>query len=511
MKTNAPSQSTTPPVRARYQRLITRCLRLAAICTLFLCGSVRADSPPVSGTFSGITLSGTDSQQIAFTGSSGQPASSIVYGPSTGLTGFVLGGATGSWSWALNSGNTPLMDLDPSGLALYSSILTGTSLPVVFLSSTGETTYFANSVALNGANNLMPNQELRGAASVLTQRLGDQRYLQKGNSVTVTGSVANGGYLALGDNSFAGNYGFALGYNSYSNGSFASAIGCSATAAGYLSTAIGPFTSAIGQYSTCLSSSGTATGDYSFAAGQECNATGAASVAMGCGSNAGGNNSVVIGIAGKAPGSAAVSLGAGNHANGTASFAAGWATQANGDFSTSFGKDTSTLGSAAFVTGSAAWANGNVSFVAGENASTYAEASFAAGDTACAWGTTSMATGANTTALGNFSQAFGYSTTAETMGHTVIGQFNKLYHSHSTGDVVPGRSQWLPEDELFTIGNGTKDANGDVHPSSAFVVKKSGDTTVYGSLTVSGTNNAVLINPQGDLSMGSFKNGPAPQ
>ena len=82
---------------------------------------------------------------------------------------------------------------------------------------------------------------------------------------------------------------------------------------------------------------------------------------------------------------------------------------------------------------------------------------------------------------------------------------------------------WIPTDDLFIIGNGApvlspsgalqynSAGNVVVTPSNALVVKKNGDTTVYGNLTVSGSSNVVLINPAGDISMGGFISGPAPK
>ena len=69
---------------------------------------------------------------------------------------------------------------------------------------------------------------------------------------------------------------------------------------------------------------------------------------------------------------------------------------------------------------------------------------------------------------------------------------------------------------IFDIGNGSIGGDPYGYPyrvtaSNAFVVKKNGDTTVYGNLSVSGAGHAVLINPQGDLSMGDFHQGSTPQ
>lgn len=67
---------------------------------------------------------------------------------------------------------------------------------------------------------------------------------------------------------------------------------------------------------------------------------------------------------------------------------------------------------------------------------------------------------------------------------------------------------WVGTDDLFVIGNGTGDYTDEFdnwfppQPHNAFVVKKNGDTMISGK---------VLIHPQGDLSMGEFTSGTAPQ
>ena len=426
------------------------CLRRAVLVAFFSNGVLctRLHALEVSGT---LTLTGADPQQIAFTDSSAQPASSLVFDPSTDLTGFVLGSSTGSWSWALNSGTTPLMDLDPSGLALYSPLLSATSGPVIFLSSTGETTYFTNSVALKGTNNLMPHQLLSGTASVLTRQLADQRYIRV--------PAANSALLSLGSGASA------TGLNSV-------AMGSGPTASGQCAVALGADTTASAAYATAFGMGSQATGFESIAGGHESDATSTASVALGYQSHADGDCSIAFGIW--------------TCAAGACSFAAGSSCQASNDNTTAIGNQAGT------------------------------------------WGAESTALGSYNWALGDGSMALGYSTTAEAKSQTVVGQFNKLELTYPQYDYVQMAHEWNPDDALFTIGNGT-DVN---HSSNALVVKKSGDTTVYGKLTVSGsaagivvtgtmdpatgivvssgTNALMLVPQQGDLSMGEFHSGIAP-
>jgi len=65
---------------------------------------------------------------------------------------------------------------------------------------------------------------------------------------------------------------------------------------------------------------------------------------------------------------------------------------------------------------------------------------------------------------------------------------------------------WCASDPLFEVGNGTSSS----YPSDALVVYKNGNTTVSGTLTVTGSSNTILVNPAGDLSMGPFTTGPEP-
>ena len=501
---------------------------------LFFSGSAQADTPPVSGT---LTFTGS-AQQILFTGGSGTN-SSIVYDPTAGITGFVLGGATGSWNWAINSGTNSLMDLDPSGLALYSPILPAPSLPVVFLSSTGETSYFTNSITLNGTDNQMPNQLLSGTASVLTQQLADRRYLQI--------PAASPALLAVGPGASAtGTNSVAIGSGAMATGANAFSLGLRAYASGDASFAIGPDT--------------VATGYSSFAAG-------------GDGSRAAGDNSLAL-VGGEAGGAFSIALGEswtfadysvviGEMANGTGLFgvALGAYAASNGAGSVAIGAST-TIGDSSVAIGNST-TNGNSSVAIGWGFGDGASSN-AIGTGCESWGAASSAIGSYNTSLGDGSMALGYSTTAESMSQTVVGQFNILKLTYPKIGYIPMEHVWSPDDELFTVGNGTDK----FHSSNALVVKKSGETTVYGSLIVSGTDQtnpssslvvnstggatlcgkftvsgsaagivltgsaqtvtlstgapaikivasgssaAVLIPEQGDLSMGDYVNGPKPQ
>ncbi len=99
------------------------------------------------------------------------------------------------WKWQQNGGATPQlqMSLDNNNvLVLYDH--SSTPVSKVTLNPLGTST-FSNSITLNGTDNQMPNQILTGDGSVLTQSLGDARYMVLG----ANGSVSVPG-IALGTN-----------------------------------------------------------------------------------------------------------------------------------------------------------------------------------------------------------------------------------------------------------------------------------------------------------------------
>jgi len=111
-------------------------------------------------------------------------------------------------------------------------------------------------------------------------------------------------------------------------------------------------------------------------------------------------------------------------------------------------------------------------------------------------GPNSIAIGTVTTASGQDAATIGAFTTAPGYAQFVIGQYNDT----TTNPSSP--TTWVATDDLFQIGNGT-DAT---HTSNALTVKKNGDTTISGTLTVP---KLVVqhIDPQGDLAMGDFQAG----
>ena len=86
----------------------------------------------------------------------------------------------------------------------------------------------------------------------------------------------------------------------------------------------------------------------------------------------------------------------------------------------------------------------------------------------------SFAAGKDNKASGTGAVAFGEGTTAPSYGEVAIGSYNTTYSVTNTA--APNNA-----DRAFVIGNGTSST-----PSDAFIIKKSGDMTVGGSLTVLG-------------------------
>jgi len=302
----------------------------------------------------------------------------------------------------------------------------------------------------------------------------------------LTASAANATYLtaATADNRYVNSVNFTVGSVAYSTGGFAPTIALTGGHATGVNSFAGIGATASKDYSN-------ASGPYSYASGNMSNANGFQAYACGDESNA-------IGWLSTATGWGASAIGYHGQASGYASNAIGWNAKSNGDYSTALGWNST--------------ASGNFSTTTGYQS------------TASGWGST--ASGYQSTATGNVSTAAGANTTAAGFGQFVVGQYN----------IPQGTlNNWVPTDELFTVGNGTDST----HLSTAFAVKKNGDTTVNGTLTVSGTsgglvlsgtsipvtltsgstatkvvasgsNQSVLIPEQGDLSMGDFINGAQP-
>lgn len=244
---------------------------------------------------------------------------------------FSLNRYSAGWTWEHLAGNNnwlPAMRLDlDHSLALYNS----SSQWKVWLNPNGNS-IFQNSLVVNGNNNLMPNQTLNGDGSVLTRKLGDQRYVAKGASktalgyATATGDTATafggdslasgGGSIAGGESIASGIFSVALGENSTASGHSAVALGNNALAQGASSFASGYHSQAVGVQSVAMGESSLALGANSFALGLESTAYDYLSFAMGETVEAKGYNTFALGSSTIAQGMGQVVLGRYNVAQG---------------------------------------------------------------------------------------------------------------------------------------------------------------------------------------------------
>lgn len=185
----------------------------------------------------------------------------------------------------------------------------------------------------------------------------------------------------------------------------------------------------------------------------------ASSVAVGA-SSASGNYSTAFGTS-HASDNYATAMGDSNASSYNAT-AMGYSI-ASGAYSTAMGCDSAASGYASTALG---YAN-------------------AVGHYSTAMGYSSHAFGAYSTAMGN-STAGGYASTSMGLGTSAQGAFQVVVGRYNIiqGDPL----YWIPEDDLFTVGNGDDAGN----PSNAFVVKKNGNAIFQG---------VVHVAPGGDIPM----------
>jgi hypothetical protein len=147
---------------------------------------------------------------------------------------------------------------------------------------------------------------------------------------------------------------------------------------------------------------------------------------------------------------------------------------------------TQQAGDGRYVSSAAISASGNnLAFARGTASGHYSFAGF--GGTATGWWST--ASGNLSTASGRYSTASGYAVTASGYAQFAVGRYNIPQGSPNS---------WVPTDDLFIVGNGSiADINGHgtILASDAFVVKKNGNTTVFGTLTA----NSFVGPPSGNI------------
>lgn len=312
------------------------------------------------------------------------------------------------------------------------------------------------SVALGGGEAFGENSFAAGGSAARADGYG---------SVALAAGQAEGYFSMAAQGGAAQGYGsFAFGVYSLATNTGSIAMGRSAKAFGNDSFA-GPASWAQGDYSVALGQ-GNASGSRSFA-GVGGTASGYDSLAIGSSAQASGGKSVAIGPWASASGYASVSLGESTHAPGVCSFGASIDGYAEGEYSAAFGYGSRARALTSIAGGWKASADGAYSMALGP--------------------------GARTTSGGYGAFALGSAVSAEGANQMVIGAANI---PDPDAALIVGNGVWVMDD-----GNASADT-----PSNCFVVKKNGDTRIYGGLRVDG---ATYVVPGGDISMGAFTNGPA--
>jgi hypothetical protein len=455
-------------------------------------------------------------------GLSGQPGLALHYGDGGGSgtpdqIEFTAVRPQTSWLWLYTvSGGAvqPQMWLDNTNvLTLYDRAATPNG--AIQLNPSG-TSLFAQSVRIGGADSRMPNQTLADPSSILTAALADgrylslaaaaaayltetasdARYLQRGPAGITTGSgysvtnpevpnLALPGGTVFGAGSIAGIQATASGY-------YAAALGTNSQATANFSTAVGYRAKATEEISLALGFNAASSGPEATAVGEYVTARGSGSTALGYGATAWGDGSIAIGTDAEADGGNSIASANFSTASANWSIASGYRATASGEYSSASGGKSTASGYRSIASGFGAVAHGLDSVAAGTFSSATGDYSTAIGYGAASSGDGAVASGYLSNASGAASVAAGPYTVATGSSQFVVGQYN----------APQGGDSWVGTDDLFQVGNGI-DAN---HRSNAFTVKKNGDAAVPGRLTV-GEFVATHIDPQGDLSMGSFTTG----
>lgn len=199
-------------------------------------------------------------------------------------------------------------------------------------------------------------------------------------------------------------------------------------------------------------------GQYSMALGYNTIALGTRSISIGHTNDATGTESIALGRLSTASGAQSVAIGMLVSASGTSSTAMGYETQATGSYSTAMGYNTDAVGTRSTALGSFTTASGIAA----------------------------LSTGSQTEAPANFSFSAGISTDANAYGSAAFGRYNVNDYISST--------QWIEEDPLFVIGNGTAESV----RSNAFTVLKNGNVGIGNAapempLSFSGTGNKISL------------------
>jgi hypothetical protein len=248
----------------------------------------------------------------------------LQYGEASGVSTITFDAMreVNTWYWrhdgTLGAVNTMTLDNDHK-LTIFQS--DGTTAGVV-LNPDGSST-FVGSLVVNGTDSKLPNQTLTGSTSIITQGLGDGRYLRQGSSTLVYGSgssASNGNSVAAGLNAVA------EGGASSSAIALGADVSTTVTTDGRGSVAIGwgaeAGTSERGN-AIALGTRAKALGDDSLAVGYEAETYDYNSIALGFKAKANQGNAIAIGSLSEATGFHSVAFGRSILATGFAQLAVG--------------------------------------------------------------------------------------------------------------------------------------------------------------------------------------------
>jgi hypothetical protein len=154
---------------------------------------------------------------------------------------------------------------------------------------------------------------------------------------------------------------------------------------------------------------------------------------------------------------------------------------ATGLSSFAMGEEVTASGARAIAIGEYAEATGNTSIALGYVAKATGDRAFATGNNTTASGSSSTSMGSETTASGSKSTATGYGTIASDYGSLVMGTYNSVGSSVTSGGSA---TAFDADNSAFVIGNGTNSSS----KSDALVVYSSGNATLGGDLTVTGND-----------------------
>ena len=457
--------------------ILTGALALAPVSSSFGVDSVARGIDSSSSTSTHVTASGNHSTAIGDDGDYNATSASGSYAFALGSGAIAYGaysmsigdnnGAYGNHSLAFGSWNSADNDyaftfgIDNYAFG-YNSMTMGIGL---YAGGTGQLVIGTYNDGGNTGNNLLfvignGSAETGGHNAFTVSNSGDTMI---SGSLSVQGGITSNGQSLLTASQAAASFvsanAAAIGSGSWQWGANSVAYGANAAATGDGNVALGSLVAAGGGttdiYGNVTSSVGVGSGAWAGESG---------SVALGSGvgthdDGSGNRSSVVVGIGMDTYASFATFVGIGS-GGGSYATAVGYHSIAGGGGSTAIGY---------------------INYAAADN---------------------SVALGSANTATGNYSATLGNHLLATSYGEVVVGQYN-------AGNGLQTSDSFVDTDELFVIANGKAPATSGATAtlSNAVVVKKNGDTTFAGNVSV---QQQLLVSERGDISMGNFRSGTQP-